>query len=110
LLEVPIDASKVSDFKLERAVKVAVFSKQGQPQEQLAKLNAQGKGSVTFAFPKSPGSLQMALGPETVNVPPSSWRTSKQFTLPPSRFLQNLASLAPYLLFQVMNKRTIVRL
>jgi len=95
LLEVPLDASKVSDFKPDRAVKVAVYSKQGKPQEQLAKLNAQGKGSVTFRFSKNPGSLQVALGPETasaadlqhlqtisVDVPPSSWRTAKQFTLP----------------------------
>ena len=95
LLEVPLDASKVSDFKPDRAVKVMVYKKQGQPQEQLAKLNAQGKGSVTFSFPKNPGSLQVALGPETasaadlqnlqtisVNVPASSWRNGKQFTLP----------------------------
>ncbi len=95
LLEVPLDASKVSDFKPDRAVKVVVYSKQGKPQEQLVKLNAQGKGSVTFNFSKNPGSLQIALGPETasaedlqhlqtisVNVPASSWRTAKQFTLP----------------------------
>src|SRR5580692_5497621 len=95
LLEVPLDASKVSDFKPDRAVKVMVYKKQGQPQEQLAKLNAQGKGSVTFSFPKNPGSLQVALGPEkasaadlqnlqtiSVNVPASSWRNGKQFTLP----------------------------
>ncbi len=53
LLEVPLDASQVSDFKPDRPVKVAVYSKQGQPQEQSVKLNAEGKGSATFRFPKN---------------------------------------------------------
>jgi hypothetical protein len=96
LLEVPLDASQVSDFKPDRPVKVAVYSKQGQPQERSVTLNAEGKGSATFRFPKNPGSLQVALGPDkasaedlqhlqtiSVNVPSSSWRTAEKFTLSP---------------------------
>src|SRR4029077_6829962 len=57
--------------------------------------NAEGKGTVTFGFHKAPGSLQVALGPETasasdlqhlqtisVNVPASSWRNAKQVKVP----------------------------
>ena len=67
LLEIPLDASNVSDFKPDRAVKVAVYSKQGQPQERSVKLNAEGKANVTFNFSKNPGSLQVVLGPETAS-------------------------------------------
>ena len=95
LLEVPIDASQVSDFKPDRAVKVVAYSKQGEAQERSVKLNAEGKGTVTFGFQQAPGSLQVALGPETasatdlqhlqtisVSVPASSWRKAKQVKLP----------------------------
>jgi len=95
LLEVPIDASQVSDFKPDRAVKVVAYNKQGEAQERSVKLNAEGKGTVTFGFHKAPGSLQVALGPETasasdlqhlqtisVNVPASSWRNAKQVKVP----------------------------
>ena len=43
LLEVPLDASKVSDFKPDRPVRVVVVSKQGETQDQLVNLNEIGQ-------------------------------------------------------------------
>jgi hypothetical protein len=95
LLEVPLDASKVSDFKPDRPVKVVVVSKQGETQDQLVNLNESGKGTASFRFAEAPGSLQVLMGPETasaadlqnlqtisVAVPASSWRAAREVKLP----------------------------
>ena len=95
LLEVPLDASKVSDFKPDRPVKVVVVSKQGEAQDQVVNLNESGKGTASFRFAEAPGSLQVLLGPETasaadlqnlqtisVAVPASSWRAAREVKLP----------------------------
>jgi hypothetical protein len=95
LLEVPLDASKVSDFKPDRPVKVVVVSKRGEAQHQLVNLNESGKGTASFRFAEAPGSLQVLMGPETasaadlqnlqtisVAVPASSWRATREVKLP----------------------------
>jgi len=95
LLEVPLDASKVSDFKPERPVKVVAVNKRGEAQERLVNLNEAGKGTASFSFTEAPGSLQILMGPETasasdlqrlqtisVAVPASSWRAAREVKLP----------------------------
>jgi hypothetical protein len=63
-LEVPLDASGVSDFKPERAVKVAAFDQTGRAYESLVKLDARGKGAATLTFEQMPGNLRVVVGPE----------------------------------------------
>ena len=94
LLEVPLDASKVSDFKPDRPVKVVAIGKR-ETQERLVNLNESGKGTASFRFAEAPGSLQILMGPETasasdlqnlqtisVAVPASSWRDASEVKLP----------------------------
>jgi hypothetical protein len=95
LLEVPVDASQVSDFKPNHPIKVVAYPKQGEAQERVISLNADGQGTASFSFSQAPGSINVALGPETasaadlknlqtisVNVPASSWLTASAVKLP----------------------------
>lgn len=95
LLEIPLDASQVSGFKPDRAVKVVAYNKQGTVHERTVKLNSDGKGTVSFGFREAPGALQVAMGPETasakdlqhlqtisMSVPATSWRNASQVKLP----------------------------
>jgi len=94
-LEVPLDASKVSDFRPDRPVKVVVINKRGEAQDRLVNLDEAGKGTASFSFSEAPGSLQILMGPETasaadlqrlqtisVAVPASSWRARREVRLP----------------------------
>ncbi len=94
-LEVPLDASKVSDFRPDRPVKVVVVNKRGETQDRLVNLDEAGKGTASFSFSDAPGSLQVLMGPETasaadlqrlqtisVGVPASSWRAGREVRLP----------------------------
>ena len=95
LLEVPVDASQIADLTPDQAVKVIAYGKKGSVGERVVRLGAGGKGSATFQFTASPGSLQIAVGPETAtaadlknlqtltaSVPASSWRTSAEVKVP----------------------------
>ena len=95
LLEIPIDASQVEDFKPNHPVKVVAYTRQGQAHERVVNLNADGKATAAFAFDGAPGSLKVAVGPETasasdlknmqtihVDVPASSWRNASEVRLP----------------------------
>src|SRR5271154_2257634 len=95
ILEVPLDASHVSDFKPDRPIKVIALSKRREPQERLVNLDEAGKGTASFRFDEAPGSVQILLGPESassadlqhmqtisVSVPASSWRAAREVRLP----------------------------
>jgi hypothetical protein len=86
LLEVPVDASQISDLKPNHPVKVVAYPRQGAAQERVVKLNADGQATASFSFSEAPGATTVALGPDTataadlknlqtisVNVPASSW-------------------------------------
>ncbi len=94
-LEVPLDASQVKGFSLDRALKVIAYGKR-LTVAGTAKLDAQGKGGVAFVFREAPGSLKVAVGPEnaspdnlkhlqtlSVDVPASKWGSSNELRLTP---------------------------
>ena len=94
-LEVPVDASQVSDFKPNHPVRVVAYTRQGEAHERVVNLNAEGKGTASFSFSEAPGALKVALGPETasaadlknmqtitVDVPASYWHGSAELRLP----------------------------
>lgn len=95
VLEVPVDASQVSEFKPNHPVKVVAYSKQGDTQESVLNFNVEGKATASFKFGAAPGPVKIALGPETVSaqelshlqtisvdVPASSWDKARQVKLP----------------------------
>ena len=95
LLEVPVDASQVSEFKPNHPIKVAAYTRQGEAHERVVNLDAEGKATASFSFNEAPGSLTVALGPETasvadlknmqtitVDVAASYWRRSAEVKLP----------------------------
>jgi hypothetical protein len=96
VLEVPVDASQVSEFKPDHPVKVVAYTRQGETQESVLNLSAEGKATASFIFSAAPGPVKIALGPETVtareltnlqtisvDVPASSWDKARQVKLPP---------------------------
>jgi hypothetical protein len=95
VLEVPVDASQVSEFKPNQPVKVVAYTRQGETQESVLNFNAEGKATASFIFSAAPGPVKIALGPETVSageltnlqtisvdVPASSWAKARQVKLP----------------------------
>ena len=96
LLEVPVDASQVSEYKAGDPVKVVAYNRQGEAHERVIELNEEGKGVASFSFREAPGSLQVVLGPKsataaelkniqtiTVDVPASSFRAASEVRLTP---------------------------
>jgi len=94
-LEVPLDASSIKNFKPDRAVKVIAYGAKANG-EATVRLDAKGKGAASFSFKEPPGSLKVALGPETasvddlkhlqtiaVDVPASRWRDKNEVVLTP---------------------------
>jgi hypothetical protein len=96
VLRVPLDASRVPEFRPDCAVLVLAWSKQCAPQQRLVRFSKDKKGVATFEFESAPlESLRVALGPETatafelqrlqtisVSVPVSSWSGTNEVTLP----------------------------
>ena len=91
VLEVPVDASQVSEFRPNHPVKVVAYTRPGESQESVLNFNAEGKATASFKFNAAPGPVKIALGPETVSareltnlqtisvdVPPSSWDKARQ--------------------------------
>jgi hypothetical protein len=68
LLEVPVDAAQIAELKPDHAVKVVAYNKKGIVAERVVKLGSKGKATASFGFAESPGSLQVALGPETATA------------------------------------------
>jgi hypothetical protein len=94
-LEVPLDASSVKGFTTDREVKAVAYGSSGPTLEQTVKFDQSAKGSATFNFERNPGSLTIALGPNTassedlkhlqtisVSVAASSWQGTNSITLP----------------------------
>ena len=67
-LNIPLDASGVTDFKPDRAVKVVAFDGKGRAYEGVAKLDAKGKGEVALTFKEMPGNLRVVVGPENATA------------------------------------------
>jgi hypothetical protein len=67
-LRIPLDASGVHNFKPERAVKVAAYDSKGRAYEVLVKLDAKGNGTAVLSFKENPGSLKVAVGPESATA------------------------------------------
>ena len=95
VLEVPVDATQVSEFKPDQRVKVVAYTRQGEAQESVLNFNAEGKATASFIFSAAPGPVKIALGPGTVSageltnlqtisveVPASSWAKARQLKLP----------------------------
>jgi hypothetical protein len=95
-LTVPLDASAIPDFKPEQAVRVTAEDAKGNISEQVTKLDAKGKGSVTFTFDAAPGALHVIAGPEsatakdlknlqtlTVDVTAAQWANKNELALTP---------------------------
>jgi hypothetical protein len=95
VLEVPVDASQVSEFKPNQPVKVVAYTRQGETQESVLNFNAEGNATASFIFSAAPGPVKIALGPETVSaeeltnlqtisvdVPASAWAKARQVKLP----------------------------
>ena len=96
-LEIPLDASRIEDFKPDRQVKVAVQDPQSTIQSRIVRFDGKGKGSAKFSFPTKPGHLSVAVGPPDaadqelfglqtlrVDVPARLWR-EPHLVFPPIR-------------------------
>ncbi len=95
LLEIPLDASQIEDFKPDQDVKVLVRGA-GRAASQIVKLDAQGHATVKFKLSEPPGPLAVLLGPAeatdeeltaietlSVNVGSREWAGKRQLRIPP---------------------------
>ena len=95
LLEVPLDASQVLNFHPAFQVKVVAYPIYGEAHERIVNFSVTGRGSALFNFSQAPGSLKLAIWPETVStaglrnvqtisvdVPASSWLKAWEIKLP----------------------------
>ena len=97
VLEVPLDASGIKDFKPGRPVKVVAYNRAGAAASSaLAELDTKGHGQATLTFKKNPGGVRVVVGPEnaseedlkhlqtlTVSVSPSQWKEGNTIRLSP---------------------------
>ncbi len=94
-LTVPLDASGIEGFQPEKMVKVLIRHADGSTQEDVVKLDRNGKGSAAFQFTEKPGALQVFVGPgdaeenELLNLqtiqadlPASRWGRARELTYP----------------------------
>ena len=97
-LVVPLDASRIKDFKPERPVKVIARRRDGKTEEQTVNFTKDGKGNATFTFAEQPGRLRVVVGPgdasaeellglQTIGLDLSArqWEDRSELTLPPIR-------------------------
>ena len=64
VLEVPLDASGIKDFKPDRPVKVVAYNRSGAvASSAVAELNEKGQGQATLAFEGNPGGVRVVVGP-----------------------------------------------
>jgi hypothetical protein len=97
VLEVPLDASGIKDFKPDRPVKVVAYNRSGAvASSATAELDAKGKGHATLTFGKHPGSVRVGVGPHnaseedlkhlqtlSVDVSASQWKDKNSLHLSP---------------------------
>jgi hypothetical protein len=94
-LQVPLDASGVKGFSTDRVVKAIAYGSSGPTLEHTVKFDANGKGTASFTFERNPGSLTVAVGPDSassedlkhlqtisVAVSASSWQGQNSYTIP----------------------------
>ncbi len=97
VLEVPLDASGIKDFKPDRSIKAVAYNRSGAAvSSAVVELNARGQGQAKLTFSGHPGGLRVVVGPEsasdedlkhlqtlTVNVSPSQWEDGNTTRLSP---------------------------
>lgn len=96
VLDVPLDASGIDDFKPDQAVKVVVQDRTGALRAQVVQLDAAGHGAARFTFEGSPGAARVIVGPESasdeemtglqtisVEVPVRQWAGARELRLAP---------------------------
>ena len=97
VLRVPVDASRVQGFATDAALQLLAWSRTGETQQRVVRLDAEGMGTASFGFvgqPQEP--VRVALGPEdaspyemqrlqtiSVSVPVSAWTSAHEVTLAP---------------------------
>lgn len=99
-LVVPLDASQVEDRSGMEQLAVALLRGDETIQYERARLDAEGKGTVTFSFRERPQSLKVAVGPPdasaeemvglqtvTVDVPTRRWEEQPELHLPDIRIV-----------------------
>jgi hypothetical protein len=68
VLEVPLDASGIKDFKPDRSVKVVAYNRQGAAVSSgVAEFDNKGNGRATLGFEENPGGLRVVVGPESAS-------------------------------------------
>jgi hypothetical protein len=95
LLRVPIDVSQVADFTPGRRISVLAWNREGFQKQQLVAFEQKGTVTVTFELDRTPGSLQIALGPRDATafelrhlqtasaaLPASAWDAASEVELP----------------------------
>jgi hypothetical protein len=95
-LLVPLDASKVTDFKPDRAVKVVAFDAKGRAYEDTVKLDGKGQGTASLSVESAAGGLHVVVGPQdataeqmrglqtiSVEVAPRQWAGKAELTISP---------------------------
>ena len=94
-LLVPLDASKVTDFKPDRAVKVGLRRERSRLRGH-GQLDIKGQGTASLSFESAPGGLQVVVGPQdataeqmrglqtiSVEVAPRQWAGKAELTISP---------------------------
>ncbi|HKF50519.1 MAG TPA: carboxypeptidase-like regulatory domain-containing protein [Terracidiphilus sp.] len=95
-LEVPLDASGIKDFKPNRGLKVAAYSRDGAVAgSTVAVLNEKGQGSAKLGFNQKPGGLRVAIGPENASDEDLSHLQTISVNVAPTQWKENRAALTP---------------
>ncbi len=86
VLEVPIDASDVEDFKARETVSVAAVDPKGNMVSGTAKMGRTGKTTVKLVFEEKPRGVRLYVGPGTVEPEELPMMESLELRVPASRF------------------------
>jgi hypothetical protein len=98
-LEVPLDASKVEDFKPQAPVKVALVNNAGKTQASvLVKLDAKGRGLASFGFEKAPAALRVVVGPGSASDLDIVGLDTLSVPLPTARWKEPQLKLRPIII------------
>ena len=68
VLEVPLDASGIKDFKPDRSIKVVAYNRQGATVSSgVAEFDKNGNGRATLGFKENPGGVRVVVGPDSAS-------------------------------------------
>ena len=96
ILEVPLDASGIKDFKADQGVKVVAYNRRGAAASSaVVKLNDKGQGVANLNFNEHPGGLRVAVGPENASDEDLSHLQTISVNVPPNRWKETKAALTP---------------